>query len=139
MNGNDFVKLALQSPLHVFMGDTLLLTVTGCKTGRNISVPVNFYREGNTFWIISSRNRKWWRNLLRGAEVGMRVHGRDLIGFGEAILDEAAVAAQLGEYVRHLPVSARYLGLRVENGIPNCEDIERLAKERLFIRICMKE
>ncbi len=136
MNGNDFVKLALRSPLHVFMGDTLLLTVTGRKTGRKFSVPVNYYREGDTFWIISSRDRKWWRNLVRGAEVGVRVHGRELSGVGEAILDEAAVAAQFGEYVRHLPSSARYLGLRIENGVANCEDIERLAKQRLFIRIC---
>lgn len=139
MNGNDFVKLALRSPLHVFMGDTLLLTVTGRKTGRRFSVPVNYYQEGDTFWIISSRDRTWWRNLVRGAEVRMRVHGRELSGFGEAILDEAAVAAQLGEYARHLPISARYLGLHIENGVANCEDVERLAKERLFIKICTNE
>ena len=81
MNGNDFVKLALRSPLQAMMGDTMLITVTGRKTGRKITLPVGFYREGNTLWIISSRDRTWWRNIGTGAEVDIHLHGRDLGGF----------------------------------------------------------
>jgi hypothetical protein len=137
VKANDFVALALKSPLHVMMGDTMLLTVTGRKTGRKISLPVSSYREGNTLWVISSRDRMWWRNLAQGAEVEMRLHGRNLKGYGEAILDEEAVAAQLGEYARHIPLSARSIGLRMENGAPNADDAARLSKERLFVRICI--
>ena len=138
MKSNDFVVFALKSPLHVMMGNTVLLTVTGRKTGRKIAVPVNYYRDGNTLWIISSRDRTWWRNLLNGGEVDLRLHGHDLRGFAEAILDEKDVAAQLDQYVRHNPVAARYMGVRVENGVPNCDDVARLAKERLFVRICVQ-
>ena len=137
MKANDIVALALKSPLYPIMGDTMLLTVTGRKTGRKIAVPVNYYRDGNSLWVISSRDRNWWRNLLQGGEVGVRLRGQDLRGVGEVMLDEADVATQMGEYVRRLPASARYLGLRIENGTPNCDDIARLSKERLFIRICL--
>ena len=137
MNGNDIVKLALQSPLHLIMGDTMLITVTGRKTGRKITLPVNFVRDRNTLWIISSRDRTWWRNLGLGADVNVHLHGNDLKAFGEIVSNEEAVAVQMGEYVRRLPAAARYMGVRVQNGAPNCEDIARLSKERLFIRICL--
>lgn len=137
MKGNDFVSFALRTPLHVLMGNTILLTITGRKTGRKISLPVNYYQDGNNLWVVSRRDRSWWRNLLKGGDVDVRLHGRDLHGFGEAILKEEDVAGQLAEYVRHLPISASSLGVRVEGGTPNSEDIARAAKERLFVRICL--
>jgi hypothetical protein len=39
------------------------------------------------------------------------------------------------EYVRQIPMSAKALGVRVENGEPHPEDAARLAKERLFVKI----
>ena len=138
MNGNDIVRVVLRSPLHVFMGDTMLITVTGRKTGRRISLPVNFYRDGLNLWVISSRNRTWWRNLVHGAVVTILVHGRQFSGYGDAILDQETVAACLGDHVRHVPTFARYLGLRMENGVPNCDDVERFARERLFVRVCLE-
>jgi F420H(2)-dependent quinone reductase len=138
MNANDFVALALRSPLHAVLGATMLITVTGRKTGKKITLPVNYNRVGNIVWVISSRDRTWWRNLVGGAEVGLRMKGQDVTAFGEAIVDEAAVAAQLIEYARRLPGSARSLGLRVENGVPNGEDLARVSKERLFVRVCLQ-
>ena len=137
MNGNDFVKLALRSPLNSLLGNTMLITVTGRRTGRKISLPVNYQQQGNTLWVISSRDRTWWRNLLPGADVEVLLHGHVFTGYGEAIVAESAVAAQLAEYVRLTPGIARYIGLRLENGVPNAEDLERLAAQRLFVRICL--
>jgi len=137
MNGNDFVKFMLKSPLQVFMGDTMLITVTGRKTGRKYTTPVGYYQEGDTLWIISSRDRTWWRNVCGGANVDLHVHGRDLTAFAESILDEKAVAPQIVGYLRHVPLSAKPLGVRVEHGVPNLDDVARLAKERLFVKICL--
>jgi hypothetical protein len=39
-----FMTWMLKSPFHVFMGGLLLITVTGRKTGRLISTPVNYAR-----------------------------------------------------------------------------------------------
>jgi deazaflavin-dependent oxidoreductase (nitroreductase family) len=135
MTGNDFVKFFLRTPLYVFMGNTMLITVTGCKTGVKYSTPVGFYRDGNFLWVISSRDRTWWRNLRGGADVELRIRGKDVKAFAVAILDEEAVATQIMEYVRHIPMSARALDVRVENGEPLPEDVARLAKERLFVKI----
>ena len=65
MNGNDFVKIMLKSPLHGLMGNTMIITVTGRKTGRKIAVPVNYYRDNDALWIITKRSRNWWRNVKR--------------------------------------------------------------------------
>ncbi len=138
MKANDFVALALRSPLHAIMGDTALVTVTGRKTGRKISLPVNYYRDGDDLWVLSSRDRTWWRNLCQGAQVAVRLHGNDRSGFAEVILDEAMVRDQLGEYVRRLPAAARHIGLRIEGGVPNYDDLASIAKERLFVHICLQ-
>ena len=136
MNGNTFVTFILRSPLHGLMsGSTMLITVTGRKTGSLITTPVNFYQEGDTLWVISSRERTWWRNLKGGAAVKLRLRGREESGTGEVLLDEAEVAPQIGEYVRHLPMSARALGVRLQDGQPNLEDLRRLAQGRVMIRI----
>ena len=137
MNANDFVAVALRSPLHAIMGDTMLITITGRKTGRKITLPVNYYSDGEALWILSSRDRTWWRNLLAGGEVGVRLRGHDMKGFGEVVLDEKAVAARIVQYVLHIPVSARSIGLRIENGKPNPDDLARLSRERLFVKICV--
>ena len=135
MTGNDFVKFFLRTPLHVFMGNTMLITVTGRKTGKKYTTPVGFYRDEDVLWILSSRDRTWWRNVSGGADVEMHIRGKDVTGFAEAVMDEEAVASQLGEYLKHVPMAAKPMGVRMENGEPHPEDAARLAKERLFVRI----
>lgn len=135
MTGNDFVKFFLRTPLYVFLGDTMLITVTGCKTGKKYTTPVGFYRDGNCLWILSSRDRTWWRNIRENAHVCIRLYGKDVEGYAEIIQDEEAVAAQLQDYLRHIPMAARPMGVRMEKGQPRPEDAARLAKERMFVRI----
>ncbi len=135
---NAFTSILLRSPLQGMLGDTLLLTVTGRKSGKRYTTPVSFYREGDVLWIMSSRERTWWRNLRGGACVTMRLHGKDIEGFAEAVEDEQAVARQAVEYVCHVPMVARSLGVRLEHGLANAEDAARLAKEKVFVRISVQ-
>ena len=135
MTGNDFVKFFLRTPLHIFMGDTMLITVKGRKTGKEYSTPVGFYRENDSLWVLSSRDRTWWRNLRGGANVRLLLKGRNLSGHAKIVADENEVKKQIADYIQHVPMAVRGLGLRMENDIPNGDDVARLAKERLFIRI----
>jgi deazaflavin-dependent oxidoreductase (nitroreductase family) len=135
MTGNDFVKFFLRTPLHVFMGNTMLITVTGCKTGRKYSTPVGFYHEGDILWVISSRDRTWWRNVKNGADVTLLLNGKTVRAFARAELNEKDVEIHLLKYVQQMPMLARSLGIRMENKIPNAEDITHVAKERLFIKV----
>jgi deazaflavin-dependent oxidoreductase (nitroreductase family) len=135
MSGNDFVKFLLRTPLNSFLGNTMLITVTGCRTGRKYSTPVGFYREGDTLWVMSSRDRTWWRNVRKGARVTVLLKGRRVEALAEAELDENAVEQHVREYVRHTPRAAKPLGIRIENGTPNLQDIVRVAKDRLFVKV----
>ena len=135
MTGNDFVAMLLRSPFHFLLGNTMLLTVTGRKSGREYTTPVGYYRSGGNLWVISSRDRAWWRNLRGGAPVKMHMRGKDVTGHAETVLEAGAVAARLEEYLQHVPMAARPLGVRLENGKPYPGDIARLTGERLFVRI----
>jgi deazaflavin-dependent oxidoreductase (nitroreductase family) len=116
----------------------MLITVRGRKSGKAITTPVNYYRDGNILWVISNRDRKWWRNVCSGADVILHLQGQDVEACAEAITDERTVSTQIGEYVRHLPMSAKPLGVRMQNNTANCEDSARLAKEKLFVKIQLK-
>lgn len=135
MTGNDFVTFFLRTPLHVFMGNTMLITVTGCKTGRKYSTPVGFYREGDTLWVISNRDRTWWRNVKTGANVSLLLKGKTVKAFATAELDEKEVETRLLNYIHQMPMLARSLGIRMDNKIPNADDVARVAKDRLFIQV----
>jgi hypothetical protein len=50
-------------------------------------------------------------------------------------MDCEAVEMHLRVYVKHIPQAAKPMGIHVENGVANAEDIARTAKDRLFVRI----
>jgi deazaflavin-dependent oxidoreductase (nitroreductase family) len=136
MNGNDFMSWVLRSPLHGMLSNgMMLITVTGRKTGKTYTTPVGYYEEGGYLWVITSRERTWWRNLQGGAKVGLLLKRKPVHGTAEIELDEKSVEARMVQYLRHVPQAAKPMSIRVENKMPNAEDITRTAKERLFIRI----
>lgn len=127
----------LRSPLHGLMGKGMaVVTVTGRKSGRAISTPVNVLRDGGTLWVTSLRGRTWWRNLCGGAPVSVRLAGRDLKGRGEAIVEPRAVAGGLAAYFQKAPGYARYFNVAFdESGRPDPDDCARAAGERVLVRI----
>jgi deazaflavin-dependent oxidoreductase (nitroreductase family) len=136
MNGNDFMSWVLRSPLHGMLSNgMMLITVTGRRTGKTYTTPVGYYEEGGDLWILTSRDRSWWRNLQSGADVKLLLKRKPVNGFAETELGEKAVEALMCDYVKHIPQAAKPMGIRVENGMANAEDIARTAKDRLFVRI----
>jgi deazaflavin-dependent oxidoreductase (nitroreductase family) len=136
MNGNDFMAWVLRSPLHGMLSNgMMLITITGRKTGKKITTPVGYYVEGDYLWVITSRERKWWRNLQGGATVDLLLKRKPVQGFAEVELDEKAVEARMYEYLRHIPQAASRMGVRMENQKLNSEDVSRTAKGRLFVKI----
>ena len=140
MNGNDFMAWVLRSPFHRMLSNgMMLITVTGRKTGKTYTTPVEYYEEGGCLWVVSSRDRKWWRNLQGGSQVKLLLRRRSVNGFAETELDCKTVEAHMIEYLRHVPHAAKPLGIRVENKFPNAEDVARKAKDRLFVKIRLSE
>jgi deazaflavin-dependent oxidoreductase (nitroreductase family) len=138
MTGNDFMSWVLRSPFHGMLSNgMMLITVTGRRTGKKYTTPVEYYRQNSELWVLTQRDRTWWRNLRGGAEVGLLLKRKPVTAFAEPELDEKAVEARMYEYIRHMPQAAKPLGIRVEQGSANREDVERTIKDRLFVRFCL--
>jgi hypothetical protein len=136
VTGNDFMSWVLRSPLHGMISNSMMLiTVTGHKTGKKYTLPVSDYHENGCLWVMTSRDRAWWKNLKGGAEVSLLLKRQPVTGFAEPELDIHTVERLLCEYLKHIPQGARSMGIRMKNGNPIPEDVERVAKDRLFIRI----
>jgi deazaflavin-dependent oxidoreductase (nitroreductase family) len=136
MNGNDFMSWVLRSPFHGILSDgIMLLTVTGRKTGKKYTTPVGYYHEGGYLWVITSRDRAWWKNLQGGADVGLFLKRKPVTAYAELETDAKAVEARMYEYLQHVPQSAKPMGIRMENGKANADDVARTASGRLFVKI----
>lgn len=136
MNGNDFMSWVLRSPFHGMLSDGMMLvTVTGCKTGKKFTFPVGYYSENDYLWVITSRDRTWWKNLRGGAEVDLLLKRKLVKAFAEPDLDEKAVESRMVEYLRHVPQAAKPMKVRVKDGKPNPQDIADTARDRLFVRL----
>ncbi len=136
MNGNDFMSWMLRSPLHGMLSDgMMLITVTGRKTGKKITLPVGYYPENRYLWVITSRDRTWWKNLRGGAEVDLLLKRKPVKAFADTELDEQFVETRMVEYLQHVPQAAKMMKIRMEAGKPNLEDIRATAKDRLFVKI----
>lgn len=136
MQGNDFIRFLLRSPFHALLSRSMLLiTLTGRRSGRQICVPVEYYQIGDELWIISRRERNWWRNLNGGAKVGLRWRGRQQQGEAELVSDESTVASKLNYLFLCFPRRAGALGVRMVGGRPTPESIRRLAQERLIVLV----
>lgn len=140
MNGNDFMAWVLRSPFHGMLSNgMMLITITGRKTGKTYTTPVGYYEEGENLWVITSRERKWWRNLQGGAKVNLLVKRKPVQGIAEVELEVSAVETRMYEYLQHIPQAAKPMKVRVEDGKPNPGDIAATAKERLFVKIKLME
>ena len=136
MKGNDFMSWVLRSPFHGMLSDgMMLITVAGRKTGKRYTTPVGYYEEDGYLWVITSRDRTWWKNLRSGAEVDLLLKRKPVKAFAELELDESAVERRMYEYLRHVPQAAKPMGIRIEDGEANADDIERVAKDRLFVSL----
>lgn len=140
MNGNDFMSWVLRSPFHGMLSNgMMLITVTGKKTGNKYTTPVGYYAEDGYLWVITSRERKWWRNLQGGANVDLFLKRKIERAFAETVTDEKLVEARMYEYLRHIPQAAKPMGIRMNDSQPDATDIARTAKDRLFVKIKLTE
>ena len=136
MNGNDFMAWVLRSPFHGMLSNgMMIITVTGRKTGKTYTTPVGYYEEGGYLWIVTNRERTWWKNLQGGAKVGLLLKRKSVQGTADTELDEKSVETRMYEYLRHVPQAAKPMEIRMQDKKPNAEDVARTAKGRLFVRI----
>lgn len=139
--GNFFMKFLLRSPLHGMMStNALLISFTGWKSGKAYTTPTNYTQDGDIVRIISQKDRVWWRNLVGGAPVTLRLRGKDRHGTANAFTDDARVGQGFEAFLKPNPQLARYFGIGLdehENIIK--EDLVEAAKSRVVVEIDLSD
>ncbi len=135
---NSMMAWLLRSPLHGLLSKNfMLITVTGRKSGKSLTTPVNYVRDGADLLIVSWRDRTWWKNLRGGAPVTLRLQGRDHIGFGIPIEDAESVAKNLLVLIRQSPAYQKHFAINLTpDGQPtDPEALMQLAQPRVIVRV----
>jgi deazaflavin-dependent oxidoreductase (nitroreductase family) len=112
------------------MGDLLLLTTTGAKSGQRRTIPVMYLPDGDRLLIFASKagaptNPDWYHNLLAHPEVTIEVgpetydatatelHGEERDRF---FARQAEVAPQFGEYQKNISRKIPVIALERSKG-----------------------
>ena len=133
---NNAMKFVLRSPMHGMVSKSvLLITFTGRKSGKTYTTPVSYSQSDDQVTIFS--HAQWWKNLRSGAQVTLRIQGRELNGLAEPVAgDKQAVAAGLAAHLRKVPSDARYYGVTFdEQRNPRMAEVEKAVQTVVMIRV----
>jgi deazaflavin-dependent oxidoreductase (nitroreductase family) len=134
---NAMLALVLNSPLHALLGNSFaVISLSGRKTGRKISTPVNVAPEDGGYTVVSYRNRTWWRNLLGGRPGTLRVAGKNIAVTARIDDQPAAVRSGLQKYFERHPGYAKYFEVQSDGaGGFRSEDLDRVSADRVIIHL----
>ena len=134
---NPFVKVLARSPLHNLVDQGVILIIfTGRKSGKSITVPVNYLLDEQTIHVISIRHRNWWRNLKGGASVEVLLKGKQHNGWAVLEEEQKIVARELDMFCGHNPKYAQFLKVGLNpDGIPDPKQLLDAARDRVAIII----
>jgi deazaflavin-dependent oxidoreductase (nitroreductase family) len=105
---NPFMLWLLRSPFHGAVSKFyVVLGFTGRKSGKPYATPVQYAFEDNTVYIVTSEGYVWWKNLRGGANVTLRIRGKDYTGWAETDTGQEAVRMHWEKILPHLPVERR--------------------------------
>lgn len=141
MNINPLIIWLLRSPLHRLLSkSTMLITYQGRKSGRQISVPVNYVRDGEQVLVLTLRRRTWWRGFHPADPAILRLRGKDVPAQGEAIIEVEQMLPGFGVFVKEMPQVARYLKIELdEQGQPDLDALRQAARGRVLVRFAVGE
>jgi deazaflavin-dependent oxidoreductase (nitroreductase family) len=135
---NPIVILLLHSPFHSLLDkSTIVITVTGRKSGKTYTMPVSYMRDGDILMMISRREHNWWKNLRGGAQVTLYLQGHTLKARGDVSTDAETVAKKLLMFLRHFPGYQRLMHMKLAaDGQPeNPEAFQRFVHSMVIIQM----
>lgn len=94
---NPVVGAILKTPVHRLLSrSVLLLTVTGRKSGRQYTFPVQYVQRDGVLYIVSPATHSWARNLegADGVQVSILLRGSRFIGKAINVPDDRAEEAK---------------------------------------------
>ena len=134
---NPIVIRLLRSPLHRF-GDqhTIVLTITGRKSGKRFTFPVSYLRDGESLLVMTHRDHTWWKNLQgTGAPLTVYLDGQDLPARAEVSTDPEVVVKVLLQFLQQVPSWRWETHIKLDaSGQPeHPEDLIHLAQRDLVV------
>ncbi|HTX90000.1 MAG TPA: nitroreductase family deazaflavin-dependent oxidoreductase [Anaerolineales bacterium] len=135
--GNFFIKALVNSPFHSILGNSFaVITVTGRKTGKPITTPINVATVGGVLTVISLRDRTWWRNLREARPAWLRRAGKRSRVRAELLEAPEAVQSNLQEYFAQYPGYAKYYQIPSgKDGKPDPRELEKLSDRHVIIHL----
>ena len=133
---NTMMKFILRSPLHGMVSKTItVITFTGRKSGKTYSTPVSYSQNGSQVTIFTHGD--WYKNLVGGAPVTLRIRGKDYTGQADVTADDKpAMAAALSEHLKVVRSDAQYYSVTFdEAGEPNKDEIRKAVDNVVMIRV----
>lgn len=135
---NPAMRRLLESPAHWPLSRWFAVVVwKGRKTGRRHSTPVSYVRRGGTAYVTTGD--RWWRNLIGGAPVAMRIAGRWYQANAVAVTDADESRAEHERLFREHP----WFGLlaripRTRKGPDPAAIARAVAAGRVLIRLDLR-
>jgi hypothetical protein len=113
----------------------MLITFTGRRSNKQFTTPVRYIRNENRIRCFTSGENQWWRNLREGADVILRIEGKDAKYHAIAIFDDPARVRQgLEDYLKVFPQDAAYHDIRLtrDKGLVK-EDLDRASTMAVIV------
>jgi len=85
---NPVLVWLLRSPFHwLASGRVMLITYTGRRTGRRITIPVSYQKSPSEISVTVAMHmqKQWWRNLITESPVELQLRGRRVQATARAI------------------------------------------------------
>jgi len=98
------------APLLHLRSQLLGLTITGRRTGRRLSLVVQYVEHAGSILVLAgnAERKRWWRNLIEPARVGFVLHGTQRTGIARVVdRPDEWTAEAVAAYLRRYPASAR--------------------------------
>ena len=133
---NPTMSLLLRSPLHGFWSKSLMLiTFKGRKSGKSFTTPVRYIQNNGVIRCFTSSQNQWWRNFRDGAEVVLRVEGKDARYTAHAIENQPEeIRNWLVIYLGEFPQDAEYHDIRLnKDKTLVAEDLERATHNAIVV------
>jgi hypothetical protein len=114
---NPVIALLLRSPLHrIISQSTALLTIVGQRSGRRITLPVNYVADDHALLILTYVERTWWRNFRMPAHLTVQIAGERMTGCGRALTEPGQIREKLNVMLHADGNLRRFFGVTA------CED-----------------
>ena len=133
------ITAMLRSSLHGFGSKHLcILNFRGRESGRDLSTPLSFVRDGDVVRLLSSHKTKWWKNFVgEGMDVEVEIARERFSGRAESILEDGdRLRDGVRQFLTALPRDAVVYGIGLDGDKrPKEADIEKAAGHVVLVEI----